>query len=278
MSVVIVSLLVAAVVCGALWRRPDARAALGGAWQAGRAQAAAEFRQGYQFTQARLRAGDPSWKNPRRWVSAGLATGYGTAATIAAANRIRRAAIEGARERRQQWQRSRLIDAEVIEDIEVVKEPEKTGEDSADCPRCSGRGGMTVICMCRPTTVVYPPQPAEPQPREDAQPEDPQPDPQPEQTPVSPTDQAAPEHNHPQEETMQTEATGLTSYAHAHEQLANELRQQVSGSESLAASMSNVLAEHSTLIGDTAVLQDLLTQAAAVADRIAANSHAIANN
>ena len=83
--ILLFSLVVAAAVCGIMWRRPDARAAVSGAWQAGKAQAVQEFRQGYQFAQSRLRAGNPGWKNPRRWVSAGLAAGYGTCATIAAA-------------------------------------------------------------------------------------------------------------------------------------------------------------------------------------------------
>lgn len=77
---------------------------------------------------------------------------------------------------------------------------------------------------------------------------------------------------------MQTEATGLTSYANAHEELAAELRERVTGSESLAASMFGVLAEHSELIGKTAVLQDLLSQAAAVADEIAELSRKVASN
>lgn len=75
-----------------------------------------------------------------------------------------------------------------------------------------------------------------------------------------------------------TEATGLTSYAAAHQQFAAELRTQMSGSESLAASMSGTLAEHSDLIGKTAVLQDLLNQAAGIADEIANRSLEVANN
>lgn len=76
MSLFLLALIVAAIICGILWRRPDARAVASGAWEAGKAQAAREFRDGYAFAQKRLRSGDPGWYNPRRWLSGALALGY----------------------------------------------------------------------------------------------------------------------------------------------------------------------------------------------------------
>jgi hypothetical protein len=252
MSILIIALIIAALVCGVAWRRPDARAVVSGAWQAGKAQAAREFREGYQFAQQRLRAGDPSWKNPRRWMSWGLAAGYGAAKTVAAANRIRHAAWDGARARYADWKASQPIDAqEVIEQVIVgpdtppQPEPGKPEPGSADEQAAPDATTAPAATQPDPPTTAGPEQ--GPGPNQEG------------------TD-------------MQTEATGLTSYAHAHQQFATELRTQMSGSESLAASMKDVLAEHSDLIGDTAVLQDLLNQAAGIADRIADRAIAVANS
>lgn len=249
MSLFILALIVAAIVCGIAWRRPDARAAVSGAWQAGKAQAVQEFRDGYTFAQQRLRAGNPRWYNPRRWASWGLSTGYGTVKTLAAANRIRRAAWRGARDQYRAWKAAQPVDGEVIEAVVVKPAPDQQ-QPGASQPD-------------KPST----------EPQQEAAP-----DPQPTaETPPATDPGQAPEPN--QEGTpVQTEATGLTSYAHAHQQFAAELQAQMSGSESLAASMKDVLAEHSDLIGDTAVLQDLLNQAAGVAQRIADRAITVANN
>ncbi|MGA4989837.1 hypothetical protein [Nonomuraea bangladeshensis] len=255
MSLFILALVIAAVVCGVMWRRPDARAVVSGAWQAGKAQAVREFRDGYTFAQERLRDGNPSWKNPRRWVSWTLSTGYGAAKTLAAANRIRRAAWRGARDRYQAWKAAQPVDAqEVVEQVSV-------GPDDTQ-PSAS----TTQPDQCPPADTA--------EPRAGQASSDATPDPASDTTPGP---EAGPEPT--QEGTdMQTEATGLTSYAAAHQQFASELRAQMSGSESLAASMSGILAEHSDLIGDTAVLQDLLNQAAGVADRIASRATEVASN
>lgn len=287
MSLLILSLVVSGVVCGVLWRRPDARAVASGAWEAGKTQAAREFRDGYTYAQKRLRAGDPSWKNPRRWVSWALATGYGAAQTVVAGNRIRRAAWNGARERYAAWKASQPVDGEVVEDVSVATgEPAPDDGDKpirgvADCPQCGARlqavipadeQNVTVTCPCGHRVTFYR-APNDPPDDWDKAPSEPRPDDRQPQTAPDP----GPE---PQQEgtIMQTEATGLASYAAAHQQFATELRAQMSGSESLAASMANILAEHSDLIGDTAILQDLLNQAAGVAERIAERSIAVANN
>ncbi|MGC5012487.1 hypothetical protein ACLQ2R_17120 [Streptosporangium sp. DT93] len=251
MSLLILSLIIAAIVCGILWRRPDARAAASGAWSAGRAQAAREFREGYQFAQERLRRGDPSWKNPRRWASWGLASGYGAAKTLIAGGRICRAAWQGARERYAEWKAAQPIDAEVIE---VVVEPDPQQDAPEPEPEPAAE-----------------PDPAEPEAEADAPPP-------PDASEPTDSDPNPGSETQQEEPTMQTEATGLTSYAAAHAQFANELRGQMSGSENLASSMKDVLAEHSDLIGDTAVLQDLLNQAAGIADRIAERAIAVASN
>ncbi|MEU8151825.1 hypothetical protein [Nonomuraea sp. NPDC048901] len=243
MSLFILALILAAVICGVMWRRPDARAVAAGAWQAGKAQAIREFRDGYDFAQHRLRAGDPSWKNPRRWTSWLLAGLYGIAKALTAANRIRRAAWLGARDRYAEWKAAQPIDGEVIDETDA-----ETDEPAPDPD----------------------PQPDQPDPEQSDEPdssEDP-PNTEPDQGPE--TDQEEPP--------VQTEAAGLTSYSAAHQQFASELRAQMSGSESLAASMADILAKHSDLIGDTAVLQDLLNQAAGVAQGIADRALAVANN
>src|SRR5690606_26304164 len=151
----------------------------------------------------------------------------------------------------------------------------------ADCPQCGARlqavipadeQNVTVTCPCGHRVTFYR-APNDPPDDWDKAPSEPRPDDRQPQTVPDP----GPE---PQQEgtIMQTEATGLASYAAAHQQFATELRAQMSGSESLAASMANILAEHSDLIGDTAILQDLLNQAAGVAERIAERSIAVANN
>lgn len=230
MAALLFALIVAAIICGILWRRPDARAFAGGAWEAGKAQAVREFRDGYTFAQERLRRGDPSWRNPRRWLSWALAGAYGAGKTVAAANRIRREAWQAGRDRYREWQDAQPIDAEVVADD---PEPEPA-------PR---------------------PEP-EPEPR--PEPENTRPEPEPE--------------IHQEEPEVQTEAAGLTSYAAAHSDLAGELQSRMSGIENLAASMRDVLAEHSDLIGNSAVMQDLLNQAAGVAQQTAARALEVANN
>lgn len=236
------SLVIAAIVCGIMWRRPDARAFAGGAWQAGKQQAVREFREGYDFAQQRLRAGNPSWKNPRRWTSWALAGAYGAAKTLAAATRIGKRAWRGGRDRYRDWKAAQPVDAEVV-DVEVVPDEPET------------------------------PQPA-PAPEEQPSPD---PDPTPDDPPHADPEPGA--ETQPQEEPeVQTEAAGLTSYAAAHNDLANELQSRMSGIESLAASMTGVLAEHSDLIGNSAVMQDLLNQAASVAQQTAARALEVANN
>lgn len=268
---IILALVVAALICGAIWRRPDARAAAAGAWTAGSAQAAREFRQGYSWAQDRLRRGDPKPYNPRRWASWLLAGAYGAATTIAAANRIRRAAWQGARARYQDWKDAQPVEAEVIEETEVTPNS------------CAGCGSHNVRWRDQPPLGWYCDRCAHTRDRSDSeQPAPEQPDPGPRSAPdpagqpTQPEPTRAPDHQ--EGTTMQNEAQGLTTYAAAHTGLASELRERMSGSESLAASMSGVLSEHSDLIGKTAVLQDILNQAAGVADEIAALSTTVANN
>lgn len=281
MTGVIFAVVVAALICGLMWRRPDARAAATGAWQAGKAQAAQEFREGYTFAQQRLRSGNPSWKSPRRWTSWLLASAWGAGQTVVAANRIRARAWDGGRTRYREWQAARPIDAEVIDD-EVDANPGDRAESGdppltgrAECPRCGATHTVTipseehdvwVTCPCGHRINFFR-EPNDPPDNWDDPPDTPDSDREPE-----------PHHQPHEEPDMQTEATGLTSYAAAHAQFAGELRAQMSGSENLAASMSGILADHSDLIGQTAVLQDLLNQAAGIADQIAARATTVANN
>lgn len=246
MSLFFLALIIAAIVCWVMWRRPDARAVAGGAWEAGKAQAIAEFRAGYDFAQQRLRASNPSWKNPRRWASWLLALAYGIGKTLAAAGRVLGAAWNGGRDRYTEWKARQPIDGEVLDEIDDERPERQQGWDpDPDPDRCDDT--------------------PDPNPDED-QPE------QPEHGPDEGPD------NNQEEQPVQTEAAGLTSYSQAHAGFASDLRTQISGSESLAASMANILSRHSDLIGDTAVLQDLLNQAAGVAQRIADRALAVANN
>ncbi len=93
-----------------------------------------------------------------------------------------------------------------------------------------------------------------------------------------PNTQAEPLAEPPKGTTMSVaqEATGLTTYAQAHQQIASELNSLSAASNNLAASMGDLLAQHSNLVGNAAVLQDLINQAAAVADQIASAAAAAA--
>src|SRR5690606_13528067 len=88
MSALLFSMALAALICGAMWTRPGVRAAGVGAWRAGWDQACREFRQGYEWAQARLRAGNPTPRDFRWWVSAVLATVYGACKVCGAAGRV----------------------------------------------------------------------------------------------------------------------------------------------------------------------------------------------
>jgi hypothetical protein len=264
MAFFVLALVVAAIICGIMWRRPDARAAASGAWQAGKAQAVREFRTGYDFAQQRLRRGDPSWKNPRRWLSWGLAGAFGAASTVAAANRIRREAWNGARDRYRAWKDAQPVDGDVV------------AEQAGPVHTCVVCGAVEVAWRfemdppgwyCASCATPVP----DPDPRSDP---DPEPDPHHKSDPDPEPDDHPPLEDPP----VQTEAAGLTSYANAHAELAAELQSRMAGIESLAASMSDVLAEHSDLIGNSAVMQDLLSQAAGVAQQTAAHALQVANN
>jgi hypothetical protein len=267
MAFFILALVIAAIICGVMWRRPDARAAMSGAWQAGKAQAVREFRDGYDFAQQRLRRGDPSWKNPRRWLSWGLAGAFGAATTVAAANRIRREAWRGARERYRDWKDAQPVDAEIV------------AEQNGQVHTCLACGTVEVTWRFEMDPPGwYCASCATPAPDPDPRP-DPDPAPEPDPDPHHPSDPDPEPDDHPWEDPpVQTEAAGLTSYANAHTELANELQSRMAGIESLAASMSDVLAEHSDLIGNSAVMQDLLNQAAGVAQQTAAQALQVANN
>lgn len=284
MAALLFALIVAAITCGILWRRPDARAFAGGAWEAGKAQAVREFRDGYAFAQERLRRGDPSWRNPRRWLSWALAGAYGAGKTVAAANRIRREAWQAGTKRYREWQDAQPIDGEVVEDVETTPQPDYAEPPlpaSVNCPRCGALvratipadgDGVWATCTCGHRVRFFR-QPLDDPPDE--------PDTPAERT--SPADTQTPDpdsgpETHQEEPEVQTEAAGLTSYAAAHSDLAAELQSRMSGIENLAASMRSVLAEHSDLIGNSAVMQDLLNQAAGVAQQTAARALEVANN
>ncbi|MEV4749106.1 hypothetical protein AB0K21_22230 [Streptosporangium sp. NPDC049248] len=271
MSAVIFALVLAGLITGAtitVRRRPVYRAAARGAWKAGARQTRQEFRAGYARTrtvydraQKKLRK-----RGTRRarvlsfvletlgvtLVTAGGAV-YGAAVTIGAAGRVAREATRGARREYQSYR-----DAVEVEAVEVTPaSPEKPA------PADPAPG--------QPET------PAQPQASEQAEPEQDPAAPQPPST--TPDPGATPDTTTEGSTTMaQSEASGLTSYSQAHADMAAELQDLINSSQSLAGSMSDVLADHSDLIGDTATLQDLLVQAQNVAQQLADRAAAVASS
>lgn len=261
MSALLFSMALAALICGAMWTRPGVRAAGVGAWRAGWDQACREFRQGYEWAQARLRAGNPTPRDFRWWVSAGLATVYGTCKVCGAAGRVGHAAWQGGRDSYRRWKESRPVDAEVV--------------DEEPAPTAAGDGGATPRPADTPTTDPTPdPAGQAPSSTTNAEPATPTlPDPIPALPPGTGSTVTTKE-----EPTMQTEATGLTSYASAFDDLAADLGQKTTAIDALVASMQDVLAQHSDLVVPTAHIQDLLNQAAAVAGQIAELARKVAAN
>lgn len=310
MMMVLLALVVAGLIAGfILWRRPKARTAAkavtAGAWKSGREQAATEFRAGYKATreaydQAQKALQGRGTKRARATsavlevlgvtvVTAG-GTVYGAAKTIGAARRILVEATKGGRDAYKTLE----VEAEVVhdaeEDVEEVEHTEKPTSDpliqpkvmtnsvifaTATCEHCGihhtgailpGRAGAKTTCVCGQEIYFLRATPGE--------------------TPKAVTQaelQAAVDNpgagQAPQPEGTDMaaqEATGLTSYSQAHEQIAQQLNDLAITSNNLVASMGDTLAQHSNLIGNAAVLQDLLNQAANIAAQIAKDAAAVA--
>src|SRR5690606_18450869 len=107
--------------------------AAGRARRAGWDQACGEFRRGYGWAQARLRAGNPTPRDFRWWVSAVLATVYGACKVCGAAGRVGHAAWQGGRDSHRRWKESRSVDAEVVNE----------GENPAPTAAAAGRADTT---------------------------------------------------------------------------------------------------------------------------------------
>lgn len=302
MTMLILALVVAGLITGViLWRRPDARAVAAGAWKAGASQAATEFRNGYKATRdaydraqkvlrargtkrARFLAGTLELLGVTA-VAAGGAL-YGTAKTIGATRRVLVEAVRGGRAAYATWELE-AIEVEVVPDVPVdaddieatvvhddptyvvpSAEPSTTGLitdtvviASAVCDRCGGTHGLmlksgqdkaVVHCQCGQEIHVFRTSNTQAKPQAGI-------------LDLEGTDMA-----------VAQEATGLTSYSLAHEQIARELNALSATSNSLVASMGGLLAQHSHLVGNAAVLQDLINQAAAVAAQIAKDAAAVA--
>lgn len=275
MSALLFSLLIAAIICGWMWKSPASRAAVSGAWNAGAEQARVEFREGYQYAQAKLREGNPRLRNPKRWLSWALAGAWGAGHAIGATGRIVGSAANGGRKRYSDWKAAQPVEAEVVEEVETEVEQPLVFR----CSACGQDGawfwGAAVppAFYCRPCGTARVPAPEPAEAHEDEQGEDQQ-DQQPE--PIDPEQHDNPDSQ--EEPEMQHEAAGLTSYAAAYTGLASEARERMSGVEGLASSMASILAEHSHLIGEAAVIQDLLNQVAGRADALASAALTVANN
>ena len=283
MSALLFSMALAALICGAMWTRPGVRAAAGGAWRAGWDQACREFRQGYEWAQARLRAGNPTPRDFRWWVSAVLATVYGACKVCGAAGRVGHAAWQGGRDSYRRWKESRPVDAEVVNEGEnpaptaaaAGRADTTTADTTAGSTGSAATGGAAPRPATAPTSGPAP-DPAGPAPSSTtyAEPTIPTlPDPIPALPPGTGSTVTTKE-----DLTMQTEATGLTSYASAFDDLAADLGQKTTAIDALVASMQDVLAQHSDLVAPTAHIQDLLNQAAAVAGQIAELARKVAAN
>src|SRR5690606_32567363 len=281
-----------------------------GAWKAGKAQAAAEFRQGYKASRAAYDRAQKALqgRGTKRArflsgtlevlgvtvVTAGGAV-YGAAKTLGATQRILAEAARGGRAA------YATLDVEVIEiekaepdvadvdadagvvhdDTTYVMPPAGNGTAklltntiiiaTAACEKCGvehsvmlqpGQDEAVTTCGCGQElrfSRAAPDSQAEPQAGTDNSGAEQAP--QPEGTP---------------DMSVAQEATGLTSYAIAHNQMANELNSLVSTSNALVASMGDLLAQHSHLVGNAAVLQDLMRQASNVAQQIAKDAAAAA--
>ncbi|MEV0151479.1 MULTISPECIES: hypothetical protein [unclassified Nonomuraea] len=309
MTMLILALVVAVFVTGViLWRRPDARAAAkavtAGAWKAGQAQAATEFRNGYKATRQAYDRAQKALQGrgtKRARVASGLlellgvtvvtAGGafYGAAKTIGAARRIVLEAVKGGRAAYATLE----VEAEVIGEVEqaaddvVHDDPTYVGQPVAnggrlitntiiiattECERCGAEHSVmlqpsqdstTKKCDCgQELRFTRTPVETNTQAKTQAEIDNPGAEqaPQPEGTDMA----------------VAQEATGLTSYSLAHTQMANDLNGLVNTSNALVASMGDLIAQHSHLLGNAAVLQDLLRQAASVAEQIAADAAAAA--
>ncbi|MFG1709270.1 hypothetical protein ACFLIM_39370 [Nonomuraea sp. M3C6] len=299
MMMVILALVVAALIAGViLWRRPDARAVAAGAWKAGRKQAATEFRNGYKATRqaydrAQKALQQRGTKRARAMsavlellgvtvVTAGGAV-YGAAKTIGATQRIIVEAAKGGRDAYKTLE----VEAEVIDEVvhtddqTYVAPPVADGTKlltntiiiaTTECEKCgakhsvmiqAGQNSAVTKCDCGQELRFSRAAPAEANTQAQTQAATDNPGaeqaPQPEGT-----DMAA------------QEATGLTSYSQAHEQIAQQLNALSVTSNNLVASMGDTIAQHSNLIGNAAVLQDLLNQAASIAAQIAKDAAAVA--
>lgn len=82
----------------------------------------------------------------------------------------------------------------------------------------------------------------------------------------------------PEGTTMAAEASGLITYSQAHAQLAGLLQGLSVENNNLANSMTDVVAAHASIIANTAVLQDLMNQAASIAQQIANDAAALATS
>lgn len=310
MTMLILALVVAALVTGViLWRRPDARTAAkavtAGAWKAGRAQAATEFSNGYRATRDAYDRAQKALQGrgtKRARVTSGLlellgvtvvtvgGTVYGAAKTIGAAGRIVVEAAKGGRAAYATLE----VEAEVVEDVVEQAAADVVHDDptyvvlpvtnggrliantiiiaTTTCEKCGtehsvmlqpGQDKAVTKCACGQELHFSR---AAPGPDTQAKPQ---------ATTENPGAEEAPQ---PEGTTMAVaqEATGLTSYSLAHTQMANELNALVSTSNALVASMGDLLSQHSHLLGNAAVLQDLMRQAASVAEQIAADAAAAA--
>lgn len=141
----ILTLVIAGAATAAIYRNPTARVVAGGAWTAGRAQAAVEARQGYKAARSRYEKSQtylrrphagvdgklypPGPRNLRWWVSGLLAVTAGTATAAAGAvyagmcatcagGRTVKAAVAGGRAAVENQREAHIVDAEVIEPAE----------------------------------------------------------------------------------------------------------------------------------------------------------------
>ncbi|MEV0617531.1 hypothetical protein AB0I81_29715 [Nonomuraea sp. NPDC050404] len=310
MTMLILALVVAALITGViLWRRPDARAVAGGAWKAGRTQAATEFRQGYKATRDAYDQAQKALRGrgtKRARVASGLlellgvtvvtagGTVYGAAKTIGATRRILVEAAKGG----QAAYKTLEVEAEVIEEVEdaaadvvhdnstyVAQPAASSGKLITDtiiiatdaCEKCEashsvmlrpGQDKAVTMCACGQELRFFraaAPAQVNTQAKTQAGTD-------------NPNAEQAPNQEGTPDMSVAQEASGLTSYSLAHEQIAAQLNSLVATSNALVASMGDTIAQHSHLLGNAATLQDLMNQAANLAAQIATDAAAVATS
>ncbi|MFI6485276.1 hypothetical protein ACIBH1_45710 [Nonomuraea sp. NPDC050663] len=272
---VLLVLAVTSAVCALLWKRPAARAAASGAWRAGRTTAAADgkaayrvVRGGYQAKRRELLDGNPSWKEPRRWLAAAMALLYGVGVAalsvtafplvgLAMLAHILVEAGKGAHQAHAEWKAAQPIDADVLDDQHVPWW--ERGRNAWKGWKSTFSGGIPTDPPVPPETPrtyepPLPPDPPKPDPRPEPDlPSAPQPDPEhdPEHatTPQAPQPVADPSLERTSEMSFAPEFVSFPQLASDHSAHSTDLNGLAADCEALMASLASKSMGNSSMYG-----------------------------